>query len=320
MEREALERLCALPRPASTTYPSPSPASTATKPLDRLAVLQRHGRGQNLRVGWDGGPDEEQPMFQNNAFLTTAHYLGIHDLDGVQQSSHIASSTATPRAATEAIALQLLKMGDFNYATLHQLLDAYGEDANKVDLGLVGIGKQAQTSSSTKKLPVLTQYLYHFLRRNGVRDDYTSIRIERAPLCTRDYFSTHKSDSAVHQLCVGNYTGGELWVDSSPGGSFLPKEKTGQRSQLGETIDLHNRVVSFPACLQRKILPYYGDRWTVTAYAHQGYDKSTVQDLSKLALSRSNVRQPPPLTGSTRPSTMHIHYVQAPLAPARTTS
>ena len=44
--------------------------------LHCLDVLRRHARGLHLRHGWDGSPDEVQPMYRQDAFLTAAYVFG----------------------------------------------------------------------------------------------------------------------------------------------------------------------------------------------------------------------------------------------------
>ena len=113
LEREALDRYFV----EKTTGPSPPhvssylsrdhfgmPSSTSSattaRSLDRLRVLQRHGREMAGRIGWDGSPTELQPFFENNAYLAAAHLFGDHDTTSTTTAPLATTSTTTASSAT----------------------------------------------------------------------------------------------------------------------------------------------------------------------------------------------------------------------------
>ena len=154
----------------------PGPAPSRVK---RLEVLRQHARGLHLRSGWDGSPEELQPMFVQHAYLTTAHNYGDHDdADTPSRDFNSLTTTSTEGEDYGKIVRGLLTSGDFSFGTLHQLLDYTCRDENLLHFGLFDDGYGLAVTSTTHKYADLNYYLLCFLHHHGVPPGFSSIKVE----------------------------------------------------------------------------------------------------------------------------------------------
>ena len=272
MEREAVNKFFN-DEPNSANLSTTQSVPPRDVRLQRLDVLRRHGREAVLQQGWDGSPRELQPFFDQSSYLTASHLYGDHT-----------SSVAKPasRSPSETWAKQLLQARNFRPSVCHQLLDAVNlptaqrgclsaVDKGKsgaLALGLYSHGTFSGVTRRSQDNRHLSKYLLEYLRHHGMSGTVTSLFVSKNVRATlhKDNHNLKDSCNWIHQL--GDYTGGELWVEcrsESPPHDAVWRNIGGQRVP-GFLMKARGQTMAFHPQCRHETMPFRGDRYSITAY------------------------------------------------------
>ena len=88
-----------------------------------------------------------------------------------------------------------------------------------------------------------------------------------------------------HTISLGNFEGGEIWIHDPAARKGEPKvtmQKVGLRMLCGIKHDSHNQLVRFNPKTYHCVVPWKGDRWSITAYVNRAVPKLQSDEISKL--------------------------------------
>ena len=160
--------------------------------------------------------------------------------------------------------------------------------------GAYSHGNLYGVTKRTEQFPAVVRYLLSYLQHwHGKPIVATSLVINlncKVPI-HRDVHN--HGDYPNHLIALGNYQGGELWIEQSRNTQQEPSEEestcsqvigTGERA-LGVRKDIHGKVVSFPPKAWHVPLPWTKTRMTVGSYVTRGFgslDLESHEQLTKL--------------------------------------
>ena len=236
--------------------------SSSTAPFrHRLDILHRHARGEQLKSGWDGSPNEMH-YYNSCNYLTAAHYYGDHSSDASDLAVNLASTKTwtstttsacttvkTPTNKVEALAARLHDRHDYDHLSCCQLLDALDmHDGSELQLGLTALDKNGETPKVLRGHVRLTKYLNDYLRWYGLRGTTSTIGVKKLP-AVKDYQNTSRTTSTASlmttltwRISVGLYSGGRVWSKSS---------STSTRNGGGQRWDNLHKLLSFHSTTRR---------------------------------------------------------------------
>ena len=205
--------------------------------------------------------------------------------------------------AVEDRARELLKSKDFSREECERLLSMIPSRhtsgrQNRVSndkgqywvFGAYAHGGQSGVTSVTRKLPNVCRYVNSYLQsQGGQKHKWSSFAISRnvAMPCHRDVNNDPKYPNLV--IGMGEYTGGELWVqenvESHAGGwdkmaqPTLVSREDGKGNKLwGRMYPTKNHLVVFPPKAWHKTEPWKGQRTVVSAYVSRGHVHISEED------------------------------------------
>ena len=146
--------------------------------------------------------------------------------------------------------------------------------ATYLTFGMYSHGNHYGVTNNTLKLPKTTQYLNQWIRNQlpeGSKwSSFVVSRDNRMPI-HRDVHND--SQYPNHVLGLGEYTGGELWVEAPPdytGQDALIQESIDGRRIVGRTWPTRGRVVTFDPKAWHGTCPWQGERLIVSAFVSRG--------------------------------------------------
>ena len=216
---------------------------------------------------------------------------------------------ATAQLECEQLAQKLHSEGSYQHDQCEQLLELVwsstpgsshqrnmlGKGQGRyLVFGAYSHGNLYGVTKRTEQFPAVVCYLLHYLQHwYGKPIVATSLVINlncKVPI-HRDVHN--HGNYPNHLIGLGNYQGGELWVEQPQSNQQEPSEEESPCSQvigagervLGVRKDIHGRVVSFPPKAWHVPLPWKGTRVTVGSYVTRGFgslDRESHERLTKL--------------------------------------
>lgn len=140
-------------------------------------------------------------------------------------------------------------------------------------------------ASFTKSYPELVVYLNRFLRSRESAFRYTSLQINK------DYSSKPHADKnnlgPSRIIGLGNYQGGELWIERKGGSEPLTLQHDVPRYRKGETyvgrkVNIHNRFVEFGGAKLHFTFPFERARCSLIYFKTKRLGRAGLRDLETL--------------------------------------
>ena len=132
--------------------------------------------------------------------------------------------------------------------------------------GVQGITKRTQQYADA------TRYINAFLKNHGMTGDCSSICINHGSSIKVHKDARNMKGTMNHTISLGNSEGGEIWIHDPAARKGEPKvtmQKVGLRMLCGIKHDSHSKLVRFNPKTYHCVVPWKGDRWSITAYVNK---------------------------------------------------
>ena len=137
-----------------------------------------------------------------------------------------------------------------------------GKFLRGICVGLVNSHRGFKTSAATRLRPNLTRLLTAWLRSVKPDFEFTTVQINKSTLCQLHVDQNNLGLSAF--IALGDFTGGELWVDGMTG------------------IEVHNKWTVFNGNEVHCTVPFSGTRYSFAFFTESRYAKTQAESVPEL--------------------------------------
>ena len=262
--------------------------------------LRHHGSG--IACGVCTGEvlqgTSEGDAFQNTQVETPGEAFSAPSQPDARSRLHMSSK----EKSMEQLSKQFLEQKDFSWHAVEQVLDRLGQmpagrqrrmlqgsEGSSFVFGLHTYGTKHGITNRSHRWKDTTQYLNRALKEHlGSQASWTSFAFNknvRTPI-HRDLLN----DATFHNYCIGagNYTGGELWLETPPeysGSDALAQDKPDGTRALGRRVPIRHKPVAFSPKAWHGTCPWEGTRYVITVYVSRSLknqEQERVRELRNL--------------------------------------
>ena len=195
---------------------------------------------------------------------------------------------------SEQLANDLLKDHDFSHKSCLKLLRSLkykpsksnrlsvsnksktNDDVEYIVLGTFAHGGVQGITNITHKNQKACQYINAYLGSHGMSGDCSSLCINHGSTIKIHKDAHNMKGSMNHTISLGDFQGGNLWIHDAAarkGEPNVTSHRLGNKILYGKEHSTHKKLIQFDPKQYHCVVPWKGDRWSITAYVNRAVPK-----------------------------------------------
>ena len=204
---------------------------------------------------------------------------------------------------SEQLANDLLKSRDFSHKSCLKLLRSLKYKPSKsnrlsvsnksktsdaveyIVFGTLAHGGVQGITNITHKNQKACQYINAYLGNHGLSGDCSSLCINHGSTIKIHKDAHNMRGSMNHTISLGDFQGGNLWIHDAAarkGEPNVTSHRLGNKTLYGKEHVTHKKLIQFDPKLYHCVVPWKGDRWSITAYVNRAVPKLSEAELKLL--------------------------------------
>ena len=195
---------------------------------------------------------------------------------------------------SEQLATDLLKSRDFSHKSCLKLLRSLKYKPSKsnrlsvsnksktndaveyIVLGTFAHGGVQGITNITHKNQKACQYINAYLGNHGMSGDCSSLCINHGSTIKIHKDAHNMKGSMNHTISLGDFQGGNPWIHDAAarkGEPNVTSHRLGNKVLYGKEHSTHKKLIQFDPKQYHCVVPWKGDRWSITAYVNRAVPK-----------------------------------------------
>ena len=204
---------------------------------------------------------------------------------------------------SEQLANDLLKSRDFSHKSCLKLLRSLKYKPSKsnrlsvsnksktsdaveyIVLGTFAHGGVQGITNITHKNQKACQYINAYLGDHGLSGDCSSLCINHGSTIKIHKDAHNMKGSTNHTISLGDFQGGNLWIHDAAarkGEPNVTSHRLGNKTLYGKEHVTHKKLIQFDPKQYHCVVPWKGDRWSITAYVNRAVPKLSEAEIKQL--------------------------------------
>ena len=204
---------------------------------------------------------------------------------------------------SEQLANDLLKSRDFSHKSCLKLLRSLKYKPSKsnrlsvsnksktndaveyIVFGTFAHGGVQGITNITHKNQKACQYINAYLGDHGLSGDCSSLCINHGSTIKIHKDAHNMKGSMNHTISLGDFQGGTLWIHDAAarkGEPNVTSHRLGNKTLYGKEHVTHKKLIQFDPKQYHCVVPWKGDRWSITAYVNRAVPKLSEAEIKLL--------------------------------------
>ena len=213
---------------------------------------------------------------QTKSEPTPAEKLGRESVD----SEQLANDLLKDRDFSHKSCLKLLRSLKYKPSKSNRLSvsnkSKTNDDVEYIVLGTFAHGGVQGITNITHKNQKACQYINAYLGSHGMSGDCSSLCINHGSTIKIHKDAHNMKGSMNHTISLGDFQGGNLWIHDAAarkGEPNVTSHRLGNKILYGKEHSTHKKLIQFDPKQYHCVVPWKGDRWSITAYVNRAVPK-----------------------------------------------
>ncbi|CAE7879497.1 unnamed protein product, partial [Symbiodinium sp. KB8] len=204
---------------------------------------------------------------------------------------------------SEELANDLLKSRDFSHKSCLKLLRSLKYKPSKSNR--LSVSNKSRTSDAveyivfgtfahggvqgitniTHKNQKACRYINAYLGDHGLSGDCSSLCINHGSTIKIHKDAHNMKGSRNHTISLGDFQGGNLWIHDAAarkGEPNVTSHRLGNKTLYGKEHVTYKKLIQFDPKEYHCVVPWKGDRWSITAYVNRAVPKLSEAEIKQL--------------------------------------
>ena len=228
---------------------------------------------------------------QTKSESTPAEKLGQESIDSEQLANDLLKS----RDFSHKSCLKLLRSLKYKPSKSNRLSVSNKSKTNDtveyIVFGTFAHGGVQGITNITHKNQKACQYINAYLGEHGLSGDCSSLCINHGSTIQIHKDAHNMKGSMNHTISLGDFQGGNLWIHDAAarkGEPNVTSHRLGNKTLYGKEHSTHKKLIQFDPKQYHCVVPWKGDRWSITAYVTVLSSLSVLPSLLLSLIRRTN--------------------------------